>query len=203
MEQGKRRILLNKRLLFSFAFCRNGRCGGFLKKNFKVKDIALYGMLIALAMVLSFIETMLPIPMGIPGIKLGLANLVVIVCLYLLGERAAFVVSLIRIVLIGFTFASLSTMMYSMAGGAFSLFCMITAKKFSKLSMPAVSILGAISHNIAQLAFAGIVVGTAGVFSLLPYLLTAAVLSGLVIGILAVLVIKRTAKLFNYKLESS
>ena len=59
-------------------------------------------MLIALAMVLSFIEAMLPIPMGIPGIKLGLANLVVIVCLYLLGERAAFVVSLIRIVLIGF-----------------------------------------------------------------------------------------------------
>lgn len=175
--------------------------GGVLKKEFEPKDIALYGMLIALAMVLSFIETMIPIPMGIPGIKLGLANLVVIVCLYTLGERAAFTVSLIRILLIGFTFANLSTMMYSVAGGMVSFLIMAAAKRFSSLSMPAVSVAGAISHNLAQLVFAAVIVGTAGVFSLLPYLITAAVLSGFVIGIIAILVIKRIVKVFGYKLE--
>ena len=81
------------------------------------KKAAYMGMLTALAFVFSYIESLLPINLGIPGVKLGLANLVVIVALYTMGVRAAFTLSLVRIVLAGFTFGSPASMIYSLAGG--------------------------------------------------------------------------------------
>lgn len=162
-----------------------------MKSRDYIKNMALYGMLVALAMIFSYIEAMIPFHFGIQGIKLGLANLVIIICLYLLGIRAAFGVSMVRIVLIAFTFANLSTMMFSIAGGVCSLLCMIAGKKSGRLSMTAVSILGGIAHNIAQLVLAVFVVGTAGIFSYLPVLLIAGTVSGFLIGILAAAVIEK------------
>ncbi|MDF2511810.1 MAG: putative rane protein, partial [Herbinix sp.] len=86
----------------------------------RVKKITTYGLLVALAFILSYIENLIPIPIPIPGIKLGLANLVVITALYSLGVKEAFALSILRIVLVSFTFGSPSTMLFSLAGGLLS-----------------------------------------------------------------------------------
>ena len=85
------------------------------------KKTALLGMLVALAFVLSYIETLIPVNLGIPGAKLGLANLVVMVALYTLGTKEAFALSMVRILLTGLTFSSMAAMLYSFAGGLLSL----------------------------------------------------------------------------------
>ncbi len=86
------------------------------------KKTALLGMLVALAFVLSYIETLIPVNLGIPGAKLGLANLVVMVALYTLGTKEAFALSMVRILLTGLTFSSMAAMLYSFAGRTFE-FC--------------------------------------------------------------------------------
>lgn len=160
-------------------------------KNGYTKDMAIYGMFIALAMVFSYIESMIPISLGIPGIKLGIANLVTIVCLYVLGIKAAISVSLIRIVLMGLSFGNTSTMMYALAGGMLSLLLMIIAKKADLFSMAGVSIIGGVSHNIGQLILAAIIIETVGVISYMPVLLFAGSVAGFLIGICAAIILKR------------
>lgn len=156
--------------------------------------VATYGMLIALAFIFSYLEAIIPVPMPIPGIKLGLANLVTIVGLYTVGLAGTVAVSLIRIVLVGFTFSNTASMMYSLAGGALSLLLMIPVKKMNLFSQTGVSILGGIGHNIGQLTFAAFVVQTAGVFYYLPFLLVAGTIAGAVIGIVGGLVTERIRK---------
>jgi len=153
--------------------------------------IAMYGMMIALAMILSFVETLIPISLGIPGIKLGLANLVTIVCLYTMGPAGAWAVSLTRIILTGFTFGNMFSMAYSMAGGVLSLVCMMIAKKSGVLSTAGVSIIGGMTHNIGQLLVAFYVVRTAGIFWYLPVLMTAGIITGTLIGMLSAAIVKR------------
>jgi len=99
------------------------------------KRIAFLGLFVALAFVLSYIEYMLPLNIGIPGAKVGFANLVVMVALYTVGEKNAIALSLIRVVLVGLTFGNISMMMYSLAGAALSLCAMLIAKKTGKFSV--------------------------------------------------------------------
>ncbi len=117
----------------------------------KAINIALYGLLIALAMVLSFVETMIPIPIPVPGVKLGLANLVTVVGLYLIGIPGTIAVTLIRIVLVGLSFGNPYSMIYGLSGSFFSLFVMAILKKTGKLSQIGISVLGGIAHNIGQI----------------------------------------------------
>jgi len=152
---------------------------------------ALYGMLIALAFVLSFVESLIPISLGIPGVKLGLANLVTVVGLYTVGTTGTVVVSLLRIVLTGFTFGNLFAMLYSLAGWGLSIVIMILCKKKKWFGTSGISILGGIGHNIGQIAVAAFVVKQAGVFFYLPMLLIAGTAAGLVIGILGSMIISR------------
>ena len=152
---------------------------------------ALYGMLIALAFVLSFIESLIPISLGIPGVKLGLANLVTVVGLYTVGTTGTVVVSLLRIVLTGFTFGNLFAMLYSLAGWGLSIVIMILCKKKKWFGTSGISILGGIGHNIGQITVAAFVVKQAGVFFYLPMLLIAGTAAGLVIGILGAMIISR------------
>ena len=126
------------------------------------KKAAYMGMLTALAFVFSYIESLLPINLGIPGVKLGLANLVVIVALYTMGVRAAFTLSLVRIVLAGFTFGSPASMIYSLAGGMLSLAVMAVARKAQVFSATGVSVLGGVSHNVGQIFVAILVMEYAG-----------------------------------------
>ena len=162
-----------------------------MNKNKSAYIAALYGMLIALAFVLSFVESLIPISLGIPGVKLGLANLVTVVGLYTVGTTGTVVISLIRIVLTGFSFGNLFAMLYSLAGWGLSLLIMVVCKKKNWFSTVGISILGGIGHNIGQITVAAYVVKQAGVFFYLPMLLIAGTVAGLVIGILGSMIINR------------
>lgn len=157
----------------------------------KAKKVATYGLLVALAFILSYIENLFPLSLAIPGIKLGLANLVVVTALYSMGAKEAFVLSLLRILLVSFTFGNLSMMLYSLAGGMLSWLLMTIFKKTKLLSMTGVSIIGGIAHNIGQIGVAIIVVETFDIAYYLPFLMIAGVITGAVIGILGAMINKR------------
>ena len=97
--------------------------------------VALYGLLIALAFVLSYIETLFPVYLGAPGVKLGLANLVTVIALYGLGIREAFAINLVRVILTGFTFGNMSSILFGLAGAVLSLLLMALCKQFQLLDM--------------------------------------------------------------------
>ena len=162
-----------------------------MRSDKRTRWVAAYGMLIGLAFIFSYIEAIIPIPIPIPGVKLGLANLVTIVGLYTVGVKGTVAISLVRIVLVGFTFGNVSSMMYSLAGGVLSLVLMILFKKLNWFSQIGVSILGGIGHNIGQLTVAALVTQTSGVFYYLPFLMVAGVVAGAVIGLLGGLVTQR------------
>ena len=161
------------------------------------KKTALGGMLVALAFVFSYIETLIPVNLGIPGAKLGLANLVVMVALYTLGAKEAFALSMVRILLTGFTFSSAAAMLYSFAGGILSYIVMVLEKKTGRLSVTGVSVLGGIFHNVGQILVAMWVLDTATLIYYLPVLAITGVASGTVIGLLAVMVIRRISGAIN------
>ena len=158
------------------------------------EKVALYGMLIALAFVLSFVESMIPVSLGIPGIKLGLANLVTIVGLYTVGIGGTVVISVVRIILVGFTFGNTFSMMYSLGGWLLSITVMAVCKKKEIFSSVGISILGGICHNIGQLTVAAFVVKQAGVFVYLPVLLIAGTAAGLAVGLVGGLIVERLTR---------
>lgn len=155
---------------------------------------ALYGILVALAMILSFVETLIPINLGVPGVKPGLANLVVFVCLYLMGAGEAFFISIVRITLAAFTFGNLSAFLYSLAGGLLSFAVMLFCKNKDLLSKTGVSIAGGVAHNLGQLTVAALVLENAAVYTYFPVLLLAGTIAGTLIGILGSLILKRLPK---------
>jgi len=157
----------------------------------KAKNIATYGLLIALAFILSYIETLIPMLVPVPGIKLGLANLVVLTALYVMGVKQALILSILRIVLVGFTFGSPSTMIFSLAGGLLSWLMMSLFRKFKLFSLVGVSILGGIAHNIGQIAVSIVVVDNINIIYYLPILLISGVVTGTLIGILGAMIVKR------------
>ncbi len=164
---------------------------------------AVYGMLIGLAFILSYLEAILPLPVPIPGVKLGLANLVTVVGLYTVGVAGTAAVSLLRIVLVGFTFSNTFSMMYGLAGGALSLLLMVFVKKRGWFDQTGVSVIGGVGHNIGQLAVAALVTQTAGVFYYLPFLMAAGCIAGAVIGLLGGLVTARIRKAVSAFMQES
>ena len=156
-----------------------------------IRQITTMGMLVALAMMLGFVETLIPINLGIPGMKLGLANIVVVIALFLFDVKTAVVVSILRIILIAMTFGNMSMMFYSIAGASLSLLSMITVSKIKSFSLISVSIIGGIMHNVGQIICAAFVVRTNGVFTYLPVLIIAGLVSGALIGIVAGLILVR------------
>lgn len=157
----------------------------------KTHRIARIGMLVALAMVFSYLESLIPISLGIPGIKLGLSNVVTIFALYQCNVPIALGIALVRIVLCGFTFGSLSTMLYSLAGGMLSLLVMALLKKTKKFSVYGVSIAGGVSHNAGQLLVAACMLQTGLLVYYLPFLLVAGCVAGAAIGFLGAIIQKR------------
>lgn len=153
------------------------------------KKIVKLGLLLAVALILSYVESLIPFGFGIPGIKLGLANLAVLLCLYCLGTKEAVALNVMRILLAGFLFGNLYSILYSLAGGFSSYLVMWLAKRWDLLTINGVSVLGGISHNLGQILIAAFVVETAGVFYYIPYLLVAGVLTGWLIGLITKLMI--------------
>ncbi len=162
------------------------------------RKIAFLGLFVALAFVLSYIEYLLPLNIGIPGAKIGIANLAVMVTLYTTGEKNAAALSIIRVVLVGLTFGNISMMMYSLAGAALSLLAMLIAKRTGKLSVVGVSVLGGVFHNIGQIIVAMLVLETESLMYYLPFLIIVGTVSGVVIGIVANLVTVRVKKSFTW-----
>ncbi len=148
------------------------------------RKTALYGLLVALAFILSYLETFLP-PIGIPGVKLGLANLVVVMSLYRLRPRDALAIAVLRIVLAGFTFGNPASMLYSLAGGLLSFGVMTLLHRRDAFGILGVSVAGGVCHNIAQLAVATAVLRTAPLVWYLPVLLVSGVVTGALIGLVA------------------
>ena len=157
---------------------------------------AYFGVFTALALIFSYIETLIPIQFGVPGIKLGLANLIIVIVLYRTGWREALLLSVVRVVLAGFIFGNLFSIVYSLAGGILSLAVMALLKKTERFSVIGISIAGGVCHNIGQLIVAMVVVETYQVGYYLPVLLIAGVITGAVIGAVAGEILKRIRNLY-------
>lgn len=154
-----------------------------MKKNSRL--VAFCGVFTALAMIFSYVEMLLPISIGVPGAKLGLANIAVLVVLYVAGGRTAFCVDILRIVLTSILFGNMAAFIFSISGGMLSIIVMILLKKSSRFSMLGVSVAGGTAHNIGQIAAAAVVVGTAKIAYYLPVLLITGVITGIVNGCVA------------------
>lgn len=152
---------------------------------------AYFGVFTALALIFSYVETLIPIQFGVPGIKLGLANLIIVIVLYKTDWREALLLSVVRIILAGFIFGSLFSIIYSLAGGILSLAVMALLERTDRFSVAGISIAGGVCHNIGQLIVAMVVVETYQVGYYLPVLLIAGLITGAVIGAIAGEVLKR------------
>ena len=151
----------------------------------RVRWLTRMALLTAAAVVLGYVERLIPMPGSIPGIKLGLANTVLLYAIYLLDTRSAFVLMILKVGLSGLMYGGVSAMMFSFGGGLCSLVMMLLVKKLggSGVSIIGVSVVGAVFHNVGQTAVAAFMVNTAALMGYVPFLLVAAVVTGILTGI--------------------
>ena len=157
----------------------------------KTKKLALLSMCVALAMILSFVESQIPALIAVPGVKAGLANIAVVFALYRLGAKEAVCISLVRVFLVALLFGSVMSLWYSLAGAVLSLTVMILLKKCGKFSCVAVSVAGGVLHNMGQIIMACLVLETNIIKYYAPFLVLSGTLSGIAIGLVSALIIKR------------
>ncbi len=157
----------------------------------KNQTYAMIGLFSAVAILLGYVETLIPVFVSVPGIKLGLANLAVLFMLVRYSWKEALLVSLIRIVVIGFLFGNLFSIVYSLAGALLSLAVMTLLLKKTSASLLAVSIAGGITHNVGQLLIAMLIVENLNLVYYAPALLISGIVTGFLIGILTREVLKR------------
>lgn len=151
-------------------------------------------MYLALALICSYVESLIPFYFGVPGVKLGLTNIVVVLLLYTIGAKEAFGISVMRILLAGFLFGNPFSILYSLSGGLLSFLVMYLLKKTEKLKVITVSVAGGLMHNMGQLLVAALVVENYHVLYYLPVLLIAGFVTGFLIGILSQEIIIRIGK---------
>ena len=154
-------------------------------RNTPAGRVAYCGMLTALAMIFSYVESFIPLNFGIPGIKLGLANLVVLTGLYYLKPGEVFMISICRILLTGFLFGSGMSIVYSLAGGLLSFLAMLVLVKRQLLSRIGVSAVGAVMHNFGQILAACAILHSFALIYYLPALIVSGVVTGVLMGILS------------------
>ena len=161
----------------------------------KTEKLAIRAMLVALAFVLAWLEAQIPTFIAVPGVKLGLTNLVVLLALYRLSPGDALVINGIRIVLVGLTFGNLFSMWYALAGGLLSGIGMILLKQLCHARLVTVSVCGALLHNLGQILVAVIVLDTSSLFYYLVVLWISGLIAGTVLGLLCVPVVSRVKKI--------
>lgn len=162
------------------------------------KRVAISALFASLALIFSYIEAILPAAPGIPGIKLGIANLVVIIAMYRLDSRYALSINLIRIFLAGFMFSGLYGAVYSLCGCILSFAVMCLLKKSDAFSVVGVSMGGGVAHNIGQLSIAAILVSSPQIFYYLPILIISGTVSGILIGWLGWILLEHIPKRLFY-----
>ena len=157
----------------------------------KTKKIAVLALAIALAMILSFVESQIPAFVAIPGVKIGLANIAVVFVLYKLGWKEAVLMSLVRVVMVSMLFGTLVSLFYSVAGAVLSLTGMVLLKKTGLFSTVAVSVTGGVLHNVGQILMACLLLETNVIVYYLPFLILSGVIAGVVIGVVAAIMVNR------------
>ncbi len=157
----------------------------------KTKKLTVMALSVALAMILSFVESQIPAFVAIPGVKVGLANIAVVFVLYKLGWKEAVAISLVRVFMVSLLFGSGVSLMYSAAGAALSLGGMILLMRFKVFSTVAVSVAGGVLHNVGQIAMACLLLQTDVIKYYLPFLVLSGTIAGVVIGLVSALMVKR------------
>ena len=157
----------------------------------KNQKIALLGITVSVAIVLSYIEAMIPAFFTIPGVKVGLANIAIVFVLYKLDLVSASIVSAVRLLTVFLLFGGLVPLLYSIAGAVLSLIVMYTLKKFTPFSELGVSVAGGVAHNIAQIIVAIFMFSTESLIYYLPVLVLSGTVCGILIGIVSGVLIKK------------
>lgn len=162
-------------------------CGGLYgpSRIGRTRRLAFAAMFAALALIFSYVEMLVPIPVPIPGVKLGLANLVILIALYSLGFRYAFTINCVRIVIAGLLFSGVFGMLYSFGGGILSILVMYLLYRTKLFSMVGISMAGGVMHNLGQLLTACAIMSNISLLSYFAVLFFSGLISGILIGILA------------------
>ena len=158
------------------------------------KALTTCALLAALALIFSYLEFLLPINAGLPGIKLGLANIAVLAALYHLRPGYALFVNLARIALAALLFGNMFSALYALCGGLFSLLVMVLLKKAGAFSIAGVSMAAGACHNLAQIALAALITSTPGLFAYFPVLLASGMAAGIFNGIVCTLVLRKISR---------
>ena len=148
-------------------------------------------------MVFSYVESLIPVNIAVPGVKLGLANLVTIVVMFKIDVRSAWVISLIRVVLSALLFGNLSIMVYSLAGAVLSLLVMTLCMKLKIFGLLGTSILGAVSHNAGQIIMAAILMKSGNIMLYIPVLCISGTIAGICIGLAGAVLVRNLPKLLD------
>lgn len=154
------------------------------------KKIATLGVIAAFGAILSYIEAIISFGIFIPGVKLGLANIAVVIALYIYGYKDALIINIVRIVVVGLIFGNLFSISFSIAGALISYIVMALLKKVDIFSTIGVSVAGGVAHNVGQLLIATLIIESYSVINYLPVLMLAGIICGLIIGIISHMVIK-------------
>ncbi len=161
----------------------------------RTKKITTIGILIALALILSYVESQIPAFVAIPGMKLGLTNIVVLTTLYILDVKSAMLINVIRIIIVAILFGSAMSFAFSFVGGMLSTIVMILLKKSGRMKIIGVSAAGGITHNVGQILTAMVLLGTKAIAWYLPVLWISGIFSGVIIGIIGGLVTARLGRM--------
>ena len=157
----------------------------------QTRKVAQIGVLVALAMVLSYVESLFPAFIAVPGVRIGLANIAVVFALYRLGFKEALGISLVRVVLSSLLFGTVLSMAYSAAGAILSLLMMAALKRTRLFGTVAVNVVGGVSHNLGQIAIACLILQSRAIAYYIPVLILSGVAAGVVIGLVSAVVLER------------
>lgn len=159
--------------------------------NKRTRTVALCGVMTALAMIFSYVESLIPIPVPVYGVKLGVANIAIITVMYAIGNKEALIINCIRITLTAVLFGNFNSFIFSMAGGLLSFVVMVILKRTKTFSIIGVSVAGGVFHNVGQIIAAIFIMETGAIIYYLPVLVAAGIITGIIIGIVSAQVAKR------------
>lgn len=159
------------------------------------------GLLLSFALILSYIETLIPFSFGIPGIKLGLANAAVLMCICLLGYKEGLMLAVLKVLLTGLLFGNLFMMLYSFSGAVCSYLVMAIMVRSGRFHIPVISGIGGVFHNMGQLLVAYFVVETYGIWYYMPILIVAGLITGVLTGIVASFALPYVKKIIERRAE--
>lgn len=170
----------------------------YLKDRIDTKKLANLSLLLTIAIVMGYLESLIPFDLGIPGIKIGLANWVIVIVLYLYGIKESLLISVLRVFIVGLLFFNFSMLLYSLVGTIFAIIFMFLLKKTKIFSVVGVSIIGGIMHNIGQWLVAYGVLQSSVLYSYLPHLIIAGLVAGMVIGLIVKFSLPRLTHLTRF-----